>query len=275
MSTFFTASQPYGTILNDIFIVTIRNLVIDLPMIEEGAWDGSSLFMLSKEFGRTIQALGADTTSLSGLAQQGPNTLIDLSIAEAHLTGNAVFEATHSITASPNVTVANGADVTFHVTDTNGCIILQQGFTAEAGSSFRAYIAAGFNSSTPVAAARNDGQEAVRQTETNTETSETVLAKQKGALPTAFKLSQNYPNPFNPTTTIRYALPKDTHIVLKVYNVLGQEVATLVEGFQRAGHQAAVWDGQTLTGAAVPSGTYLYRIIAGDFVQTKTMVLLK
>ena len=70
-------------------------------------------------------------------------------------------------------------------------------------------------------------------------------------------------------------MPQDTRVTLKVYNVLGQEITTLVDGFQTAGPQTAVWDGRTMTGLAVPSGTYLYRIIAGDFVQSRTMVMLK
>ena len=95
------------------------------------------------------------------------------------------------------------------------------------------------------------------------------------ALPTAFSLSGNYPNPFNPATTIQYALPEEAYVRLVVYNTLGQEVAVLVNGLETAGVQEAVWDGRTQAGAPVPSGAYLYRLEAGGFVQTKSMVLLK
>ena len=85
-----------------------------------------------------------------------------------------------------------------------------------------------------------------------------------------FKLSQNYPNPFNPLTEIIYTLPKGTHVKLEVYNVLGQKIATLVHGKQKAGYKTARWDAGSLA-----SGIYFYRLQAGDFVQTRKMVLLR
>ncbi len=97
------------------------------------------------------------------------------------------------------------------------------------------------------------------------------------AVPSAFALEQNYPNPFNPTTTLRYALPTDSKVTLKVYNVLGQVVATLVNGVVGAGYQSARWNANT-----VASGIYFYRIDAtslrstgNTFTQVKKMVLVK
>jgi hypothetical protein len=89
-------------------------------------------------------------------------------------------------------------------------------------------------------------------------------------LPTSFALHQNYPNPFNPTTTIRYELPVRTHVSLRVYNVLGEEVAIIVEDVGEAGYKSAQFDASGLT-----SGMYLYRLRAGDFTRTRKMMLLK
>jgi hypothetical protein len=89
-------------------------------------------------------------------------------------------------------------------------------------------------------------------------------------IPKEFALGQNYPNPFNPSTTIRYELPTRSHVVLKVYNLLGQEVATLVDEKIEAGRYKVVWDA-----IAHPSGVYYYRLQAGSFTETKKLVLLK
>ena len=88
--------------------------------------------------------------------------------------------------------------------------------------------------------------------------------------PAHWELLQNYPNPFNPSTTIRYGLPSPSHISLTVFNTLGQLVATAVEGEQDAGYYNVRFDGSNLS-----SGVYLYRLQAGDFVQTRKLLLLR
>ncbi len=98
---------------------------------------------------------------------------------------------------------------------------------------------------------------------------------QPNRLPTEFALYQNYPNPFNPSTTIKYDLKENANVVLKVYNVLGQEVRTLVNTNQTAGFKKVVWDGRDNNGVPVASGVYIYRIQANDFVRNMKMVLLK
>ncbi len=97
------------------------------------------------------------------------------------------------------------------------------------------------------------------------------------AVPTVYELSQNFPNPFNPATTIRYGLPKAERVILKVYNLLGEEVVTLIDDEQReAGYHAVIWDGRNRSGAQVTSGIYFYRLRAGGgVVMTKKMVLAK
>ena len=89
-------------------------------------------------------------------------------------------------------------------------------------------------------------------------------------LPKKFKLEQNYPNPFNPSTTIKYSIPKEGVTKLHVYDVLGNEVKTLVNRYQSAGYYEVEFNVDNL-----PSGIYFYRIISGKFSDTKKMILLK
>jgi len=98
----------------------------------------------------------------------------------------------------------------------------------------------------------------------------TDAEEEADGLPAAFGLAQNYPNPFNPTTQIRYALKAAVPVQLTLYNLLGRRVATLVDRVQAAGRYEVVFEANTL-----PSGLYLYRLQAGDFVETRTMQLVK
>jgi len=91
-----------------------------------------------------------------------------------------------------------------------------------------------------------------------------------GTMPASYALEQNYPNPFNPGTRITYSIPARQFVSLKVYNVLGQEVATLVSGSQSAGTHTAAWDASALS-----TGVYIYRLQAGSFVAIKRMVLVR
>jgi len=94
-------------------------------------------------------------------------------------------------------------------------------------------------------------------------------------LPETFELKQNYPNPFNPTTTIQYTLPKNSRVLLKIHNTLGQEVRTLVNAFQAAGYKSVVWDGKNNRGELLSSGIYIYSIVAGDNAASKKLLFLK
>ncbi|MCI0405929.1 MAG: T9SS type A sorting domain-containing protein [candidate division Zixibacteria bacterium] len=94
-------------------------------------------------------------------------------------------------------------------------------------------------------------------------------------VPTTFELGQNYPNPFNPTTTIEYALPQPSRVELKIYNILGQVVRALIDEEKPVGYHQVVWDGKDQLGRPLSSGVYIYKIVAGDFVETKKMHLLK
>jgi len=94
-------------------------------------------------------------------------------------------------------------------------------------------------------------------------------------LPKEFSLSQNFPNPFNPKTVIYFSLPKASNVELVIYNVLGQEVKTLTNRNHPPGDYEIEWDSRNDAGNEVASGVYLYRIVAGDYLATKKMLLLK
>lgn len=98
---------------------------------------------------------------------------------------------------------------------------------------------------------------------------------QNDLLPKTFALHQNYPNPFNPVTTIKYDLPKDCHVSIQVFNILGQKVKTLVDSYQEAGFKAIYWNGLNDAGNHVATGTYIYMIKAADFKKTKRMTMIK
>jgi len=89
-------------------------------------------------------------------------------------------------------------------------------------------------------------------------------------IPDKFELYQNYPNPFNPKTIIRFQVPEESKVVLKVYDILGAELMELINDKKIAG----IYELE-LNSTSLPSGTYIYRIIADDFTDTKKMLLLK
>ncbi|MCH8019857.1 T9SS type A sorting domain-containing protein [candidate division KSB1 bacterium] len=95
-------------------------------------------------------------------------------------------------------------------------------------------------------------------------------------IPSTFELDQNFPNPFNPATSIRYGLPEAANVTIKVFDLLGKEVVTLLSAEQReAGYHVISWGGRDRDGSSVASGLYFYQIISGKFVQTRKMLLVK
>jgi hypothetical protein len=95
------------------------------------------------------------------------------------------------------------------------------------------------------------------------------------AIPNKYTIHQNYPNPFNPSTTLRYALPEQSDVKIAVYDMIGRKVRTLVNGSQDVGYKSVIWDATNDYGERVSAGIYLYQIQAGEYMQTKKMVLLK
>ena len=102
-----------------------------------------------------------------------------------------------------------------------------------------------------------------------------VLAVKNDETPAIFSLDQNYPNPFNPNTTIRFSIPKHERVSLKIYNILGQEVATLVNDELSAGSHILTWQGTNHSNHHVATGVYFYRLEAGSFSSVKKLLLLK
>lgn len=97
----------------------------------------------------------------------------------------------------------------------------------------------------------------------------------RNSRPADFALHQNFPNPFNPHTEIEFSLPKSSRVTLRIFNVLGQQIVTVVDDILGPGKFRTEWDGKDAQGAEVPSGVYLYRLEAGDHVENRKMILLK
>lgn len=106
-------------------------------------------------------------------------------------------------------------------------------------------------------------------------TGKVVTAVEKESLPVEYSLDQNYPNPFNPTTMINFSIPNNSTVTLKVFDMLGREVKTLVNNEVIAGKHSIQWMGDDNFGSKVATGVYVYRITAGNFVSSKKMMLIK
>jgi len=131
-----------------------------------------------------------------------------------------------------------------------------------------AYVFSGFSTMVPQIASISESKRLHRSSAENSGfRSESALAE--------LALFQNHPNPFNPSTTIRYALSADDRVSVRVYDMLGQEVATLFDGFQNAGEQSAIWNGTNKAGATVASGLYICRVQTGHIVLTEKMLFAK
>ena len=95
-------------------------------------------------------------------------------------------------------------------------------------------------------------------------------SKNESTIPVDFVLYQNYPNPFNPATTIKYNLLKSGDVIFNIYNLAGQNIKTLVNGFQKMGEHEITWQPEGL-----PNGIYFYRLQAGDYLESKKLILQK
>jgi hypothetical protein len=105
--------------------------------------------------------------------------------------------------------------------------------------------------------------------------SDALSALAEKLIPEVFALRQNYPNPFNPTTQIRYDLPEDALVAINIYDIMGRSIRSLVNSKQTAGYRSIQWNATNNLGEPVSAGMYIYMIQAGEFRQTKKMVLLK
>ena len=89
-------------------------------------------------------------------------------------------------------------------------------------------------------------------------------------VPEAYSLSQAYPNPFNPTTTLSFAIPIDSEVILSIYNLQGREISSLINGNMEAGYHSIVWDANSYA-----SGVYFVKMMAGEYVNTQKLMLIK
>ena len=103
----------------------------------------------------------------------------------------------------------------------------------------------------------------------------TGVEEDEDLLPSTFFLKQNYPNPFKLQTTIKYGLPEDSKVALKVYNILGREIKDLVDEFGRSGFHQVIWDGRDNSGKMVPCGVYFLKFNAGDYNTTKKLLKVR
>jgi flagellar hook assembly protein FlgD len=97
----------------------------------------------------------------------------------------------------------------------------------------------------------------------------------EGQEPLSYALRQNYPNPFNPSTVITYSIPKEAHVKIEVYSILGQKVASLFDQAQTAGVHSIAWNAQGAHGQKLSSGVYILRMQSGSFSQVRKMMLVR
>ncbi len=104
---------------------------------------------------------------------------------------------------------------------------------------------------------------------------EPVAINERSGTAEKFMLHQNYPNPFNPSTVIQYSLPKGNDVIIEIYDVNGQKIGTLVDGYKAPGSHQVTWNGKNENGEKMATGFYFYRIQSGDFIDSKKMLLLR
>ena len=167
----------------------------------------------------------------------------NLVLQDTTITTTTTFSA-NSITAGPNFTIASTGDVILGAETT--IAVIPQFFGVQGG---KLQVVSG---APPV----------------SVETEDPII-------PDEFIVHQNFPNPFNPETEIRFALTKDSHVVINIYNTLGQQIDTLIEALYATGFHSVRWDGKDRNGSPVSSGVYLYQIQAGEFSQVRKMSLIR
>ncbi len=169
-------------------------------------------------------------------------TAQDLVLQDTTITATAIFSA-NSITAGPNFTIASTGDV---ILSAETIAVIPQFFVVQGG---KLQVVSG---APPV----------------SVETEDPII-------PDEFIVHQNFTNPFNPETEIRFALTKDSHVLINIYNTLGQQIGTLIDTPYVAGFHSVRWDGKDRNGSPVSSGVYLYQIQAGEFSQARKMSLIR
>ena len=280
VETFAAVSFDAGTTWEDFKISDVSFTPAPIPGYSPSAdYFGDYLGISAR--GQQVYPMWTDNRAGRALTYVSPFTTLpaDLVLQNQTVSVTRTYRAQNAIEVASAYTVSGPGNVTLL---SGGEIRLKPGFSAVQGSHFRAVPDPGLSASSAVlpSVSRATPNEALNQSvEHGTSALQADLLRQNKVLeqnpPSEYRLFANYPNPFNPSTRIRYALKEEGPVTLQIFNVLGQEVRTLVDGVETAGDKTVVWDGRNTAGMPVPSGTYFYRIVAGNFVQAKTMILLK
>jgi len=184
----------------------------------------------------------------------------DLTIHDITYNSSATVQSANTIRAY-NITLNYGANVIFQ---TEQSIFLEPGFYTNNNVNFTTKL---FNNCL-------SGSENKERLTFNEEKKSIIIKENNSSIPDKFSLSQNYPNPFNPVTLIKYALPENAHVTIKVYNVIGQLIKTLLIEYKQAGYYSVQFDATELA-----SGVYFYKLSAtggaGNFKDIKKMAVIK
>jgi hypothetical protein len=266
----FTVSPTTATIVNG----SSTKFVITYHPTTPGAKTGKIVF-----YHKGVSA--QDTVSVSGdvvaaAAFDADKKTIDFGTVNSNITKKDSIVVTNHGTIDLTITAVTSSNTVFTVTPTTATV------GVEASQKFYITFA-------PIANGTQTGKIAFTH---NALTHDTITVTGNGLLvsvnntasiiPEVYQLHDNYPNPFNPSTTIQYDLPKQSIVTLKVYSLLGQEIATLVNDNLSAGYHQVVWAGQNKNGKQVSSGFYIVRMFAKEstnsgetYTQVKKMLLLK
>ncbi len=197
---------------------------------------------LRKRFLRTkMKRLSGAILVIMAIQLQQANAQ-DLVLQDTTITTTTIFSA-NSSAAGPNFTIASTGDV---ILSAETIAVIPQFFIVQGG---KLQVVSG---APPV----------------SVETEDPII-------PDEFIVHQNFPNPFNPETEIRFGLTRDTHVVISIYNMLGQQIGTLIDTQYAAGFHSVRWDGKDRNGRPVSSGVYLYQIQAGEFSRVRKMSLIR
>ncbi|MBI4552274.1 MAG: T9SS type A sorting domain-containing protein [Candidatus Latescibacteria bacterium] len=265
--SFALADVNEDGVLNILDVVHLVNLILELPMkVVAGP-----AFSVTVNLG-DVQTLSAGQLAIP-VTMQADGTIAGAQMAFA-------FDPAQLQVGTPQLTGrADGMTLVSHVTEGTLRIIVYsatgQGITAGSGTTLLIPVTILGDASAQPSLTLSQVILATRQAQVIPVTLGTSTVK-VAPLPTTFALKPNQPNPFNPTTRLAYDVPQAAHIVLAVYNLLGQEVIRLVDADQQPGRYEVVWAGRTGQGLSVASGVYLYRLTtSAGFSQTKRMTLLK
>lgn len=270
----------YSTDADSTGAYTFNNLppgyykIIALPL---GGY-APSFYSLS---GPTVRWKDATAVPVSGNAVSGINIFVlplpDSVSGYVSINGSVKNSSSHAGIGGAIVYAAdgNGNVLGYGVTDKTGSYTIS-GLAPDSYNLFAdavGYTSSGSYSSSPSYDA--SGNPVASTTNLTASPESPMVVNQKSIEPTSYSLEQNYPNPFNPTTEIAFNLAQTERVNISIFNILGQRVATVLDGEMGAGAHVVTWNGRNQNGEVLPSGVYFYRLSTGNFSAVKKMLLLK